>query len=142
MELESSYNLLGIVRDDGIRTYRAIEKASGQELQVHLFAKPESEPDRALFKALRALPVSKRRELLEIGVEGDMPYIVTEKLPDDSTARQWFTKLSGIVAKPAGPASAATAWPMVEVDSCKPQSNRKSASLRAASNTVESFDNR
>ena len=66
MELESSYNLLGVVRDDGIRTYRAIEIASGQELQVHLFAQSDSEPDRALFRALRALPVSKRRELLEI----------------------------------------------------------------------------
>ena len=35
MELESSYHLLGVIRDDGIRTYRAVEIASGQELQVH-----------------------------------------------------------------------------------------------------------
>ncbi len=110
MELESSYNLLSVIRDDGIRTYRAIEIASGQELQVHLFAKPESESDRALFKALRALPVSKRRELLEIGMEGNMPYVVTDKLSDSVTAREWLTKFSGLVSKPSGSVFLAGSW--------------------------------
>ena len=110
MELESSYHLLGVIRDDGIRTYRAVEIASGQELQVHLFAGSDSEPDRALFKALRALPVSKRRELLEMGTEGEVPYIVTDKLPDDSTAREWLTRLAGVSAKPSGPVFLAGSW--------------------------------
>ena len=104
MELESSYQLLGVLRDDGIRTYNAVEIASGQALQVHLFASTNSEVDRALFKALRALPVNRRRELLEIGTEGDKPYIVTESLPDTPTAREWLTKLAGTApAKPGGP---------------------------------------
>ena len=30
MELESSYQQLGVLRDDGIRTYSAVEIASGQ----------------------------------------------------------------------------------------------------------------
>jgi hypothetical protein len=110
MELESSYQLLGVMRDDGIRTYRAVDNASGQELQVHLFTKPDSDSDRALFKAIRALPVSKRRELLEIGMEGDLPYIVTEKLPDNSTAREWLTKFAGIPAKPVDSVFLAGTW--------------------------------
>ncbi len=110
MELESSYNLLNIVRDDGIRTYNAIEIASGQELQIHLFAKSDSLSDRALFKALRALPVSKRRDLLEIGIEGEIPYVVTENLAGDTTAREWLTRLSGIVAKPSDAIFLAGSW--------------------------------
>lgn len=110
MELESSYNLLGVVRDDGIRTYRAIEIGSGEEMQVHLFAKPDSASDRALFRAIRALPVSKRRELLEIGIEGDTPYVVTAKLPDSSTAREWLAKLAGVVEKPSGAVFLEGSW--------------------------------
>ena len=110
MELEASYKLLGVVRDDGIRTYRAIEIASGQAMQVHLFADPGSEPDRALFRALRTLPLSKRRELLEIGMEGDMPYVVTEKLPAGSTAREWLTKLAGVAPKAPGAVFLAGSW--------------------------------
>jgi len=100
MELESSYQLQGILRDDGIRTYRAVETASGQNLQVHLFANPASEADRNLYRALRALPVSKRRELLEIGMEGEAPYLVTEILPDDTTAREWLSKMAGLPVAP------------------------------------------
>jgi hypothetical protein len=110
MELESSYQLLGIVRDDGIRTYHAVEMASGQELQVHLFTKPDAEADRTLFKAIRALPVSKRRELLEIGMEGDLPYIVTEKLPESSTAREWLMKFAGVSPKGADSVFLAGTW--------------------------------
>jgi hypothetical protein len=111
MELESSYQLLGMLLDDGIRTFNAVEIASGQPLQVHLFAKVDSEPDRTLFKTIRALPVSKRRELLEIGMEGDKPYIVTEKLPDGITPRDWLTKLAGMApSRPVGPVMLAGTW--------------------------------
>ena len=111
MELESIYQLLSVLRDDGIRTYDAVEIASGQALQLHLFVKPDSETDRALYKALRALPVSKRRELLDMGIEGDKPYIVTEQLPGSMTAREWLTKLAGVQPpKPAGPVMIAGSW--------------------------------
>src|ERR1051325_10481482 len=111
MELESSYQLLSVLRDDGICTYSAIEIASGQLMQVHLFPRSGSETDRALYKALRALPVSRRRELLEMGMEGDKPYIVTDKLPENTTAREWLTKLAGAIpARPSGPVMLAGSW--------------------------------
>ena len=113
MELEASYQLLGVLRDDGIRTYDAVEIASGQAMQVHLFARPDAESDRALYKALRALPASKRRELLDMGMESDMPYIVTDKLPDGSTPREWLAQLAGLPAAPAkspGPITLAGSW--------------------------------
>jgi len=111
MELESSYQLLGVLRDDGIRTYGAVEIASGQPLQVHLFAKSDSEADRLLFKSLRALPVSKRRELLDMGMEGDSPYVVTEKLSDNVTAREWFSRLAGLApAKASNSVTLAGSW--------------------------------
>ncbi len=110
MGLESSYRLLDVLRDDGIRTYRAIEIASGLGVQVHLFTQPNSESDSALFKALRALPASKRRVLLEIGIEGDAPYVITEALPDNVTAREWLKKLAGVESKPADPVVLAGTW--------------------------------
>jgi hypothetical protein len=101
LNLESSYQLLGIVRDDGIRTYRALELASGQGLQVHLFVRPE---DQELFKGLRALPVAQRRDLLEFGQEGESPYVVTEKLPEGMTPRNWFLAKAGKAAAKTGDA--------------------------------------
>ena len=108
MELESSYQLLGVLRDDGIRTYNAVEISTGQALQVHLFGKSDSLD---LFKALRALPLSKRRELLEVGMQGDQPYVVTEKLPDNTTARDWLVRLAGLPpVRVHGPVVLAGSW--------------------------------
>ena len=107
LKLESSYQLLGVVRDDGIRTYRALEIASGQGLQVHLFVRPE---DQELFRSLRALPATQRRDLLEFGQEDDAPYVVTEKLPDGIAARSWFQAKSAKSAAGVNPVLLAGVW--------------------------------
>src|SRR5450432_1792642 len=63
MNLEKNYELMDAVRDDGIRTMKAREIASGRALEVHLFMKKE---DHALFGRLQGLPLSARRQLLEL----------------------------------------------------------------------------
>ena len=90
MNLEKTYQLNEVLRDDGVRTVRARELASGRSLQVHFFATPE---EREFFDRIRGLPLAARRDLLEIGYEGPIPYIVTDPLPESTSARAWFTGL-------------------------------------------------
>lgn len=90
MNLEKNYQLTEVLRDDGVRTVRAREIVGGRLLQVHFFNVPG---EQALFDQLRGLPLSARRDLLETGYEGQTPYIVTDPLPENTTARAWFTAL-------------------------------------------------
>jgi hypothetical protein len=90
MNLEKNYQLLDVVRDDGIRTMRAREMASGRALEIHLFMRQE---DHALFERLQGLPLSGRRQLLECGSELTIPYIVTDPVAGETNARAWFTTL-------------------------------------------------
>ena len=90
MNLEKNYQLNEVLRDDGVRTVRAREIASGRSLQVHFFNTPE---ERESFERIRGLPLAARRDQLEIGYEGQIPYIVTDPLPESTSARAWFTGL-------------------------------------------------
>ncbi|MCU1258384.1 MAG: hypothetical protein JWO80_1269 [Bryobacterales bacterium] len=100
MNLEKNYQLLDVLRDDGIRTLKAKEIASGRSLEVHLFMKLE---DHALFDGLHGLPLSARSALLEFGSELKIPYIVTDPVPAETTARAWFTTLMKPVQAPPEP---------------------------------------
>lgn len=100
MNLEKNYQLLDVIRDDGIRTLNAKEIASGRSLEVHLFMRLE---DHALFESLHSLPLTARSALLEFGSELKIPYIVTDPLPAETTARAWFTTLMKPVETPPEP---------------------------------------
>jgi hypothetical protein len=99
MELENTYQVVGLIRNDGIRTYRVVEKLSGQPLELHLFAGKDLVEDRHLFEALRALPLSRRRQLIELGEEAGVPYVVTDSLPDVSDIRTYLGGIAGIRAE-------------------------------------------
>ncbi len=104
MNIEKQFQVLGLLRDDGIRTFRAKEIASGRDLQVHIFHS-DAPGNRALFEQLRALPLSTRHELLELGFEDKAPYIVTDPLPRETDARAWFGRLLRPVETAADDAS-------------------------------------
>ncbi len=105
MNIEKQFQLLGLLRDDGIRTFRAKEIASGRDLQIHIFHSEASE-NRLLFERLRALPLNARHELLELGYEDKTPYVVTDPLPRETGARAWFGRLlRPVVESAAGDAS-------------------------------------
>ena len=99
MDLENTYQLVGLIRNDGIRTYRVVEKLSGQPLELHLFAGKDFAEDRRLFEALRALPLSRRRQLIELGEEAGVPYVVTDSLPDVSDIRTYLGGIAGVRAE-------------------------------------------
>jgi len=99
MELENTYQFVGLIRNDGIRTYRVVEKLSGQPLELHLFAIKDLAEDRHLFEALRALPLSRRRQLIELGEEAGVPYVVTDSLPDVTDIRTYLGGIVGIRAE-------------------------------------------
>lgn len=99
MNLLSTYHFQELVCDDGIQTFRAREATGGQAIEIHLF-KEDSAAVRGLFERVRGLPLSVRRELLEVGIDGTLPYIITEPLPAGTSARDYFGALSGGTAAP------------------------------------------
>jgi hypothetical protein len=99
MSLETNYELLEMMHDDGVQSFRAREMATGRPLEVHLFI-PFGRPDnKVLFEKLRSLPVDLRRSFLDLGLDGSTPYIVTDPLPEKGF-RGWAANLIAGTAKP------------------------------------------
>ena len=93
MSLESDYELLERLRDDGVQSFRANEKSTGRNLEIHLFL-PFGQPDnKNLFEKLKGLPLESRRKFLDIGMDGSTPYIVTDPLPAVSGFKEWAKTL-------------------------------------------------
>jgi hypothetical protein len=101
MSLESSYEVLEMLRDDGIQTFRAREKATGRGLELHLFPPFGRPENKVLFEKLKALPLETRRKFLDLGVDGSTPYVVTDPLPGARGLRSWADEW--INGSPEGP---------------------------------------
>ncbi len=93
MSLETSYEVLEMVRDDGVQTFRAKEKATGRGLELHLFPPFGRPENKVLFERLKNLPLESRRTFLDIGVDGSTPYVVTDPLPVVHTFKTWAEEL-------------------------------------------------
>jgi hypothetical protein len=94
MSLETSYEVLEMLRDDGVQTFRAKEKATGRGLELHLFPPFGRPENKTLFEKLKTLPLETRRKFLDIGVDGSTPYVVTDPLPG-SGFKVWAEQLIG-----------------------------------------------
>jgi hypothetical protein len=93
MSLETSYEVLDLLRDDGVQTFRAKEKATGRGLELHLFLPFGRPENKALFDRLKALPLETRRKFLDVGVDGSTPYVVTDPLPGNRGFKGWADEL-------------------------------------------------
>jgi hypothetical protein len=102
MSLDTSYEVLEMLRDDGVQTFRAKEKATGRGLEIHLlppFGRPEN---KTLFEKLKTLPLEARRRFLDIGFDGSTPYLVTDPLPGNRGFKGWAEELiAGTQAPPS-----------------------------------------
>jgi len=93
MSLEISYEVLEMLRDDGVQTFRAKEKTTGRGLELHLFLPFGRPENKTLFEKLKALPLEQRRNFLDIGVDGSTPYVVTDPLPGSRGFKGWAEEL-------------------------------------------------
>lgn len=93
MSLETSYEVQEMLRDDGVQTFRAKEKATGRELELHLFPPFGRPENKTLFERLKNLPLETRRRFLDIGVDGSTPFLVTDPLPAGRTFKVWAEEL-------------------------------------------------
>ncbi len=104
MSLETSYEVLDLLRDDGVQTFRAKEKTTGRGLELHLFLPFGRPENKLLFEKLKALPLDKRRNFLDMGIDGSTPYLVTDPLPGNRGFKGWADELI------SGPQSAAAGF--------------------------------
>ena len=98
MSLETSYEVLEMLRDDGVQTFRAKEKSTGRGLELHLFLPFGRPENKLLFDRLKSLPLDSRRKLLDVGLDGSTPYVVTDPLPGSRGFKSWAEEL---IAGPA-----------------------------------------
>jgi hypothetical protein len=102
MSLETSYEVLEMLRDDGVQTFRAKEKATGRGLELHLFLPFGRPENKALFDKLKALPLETRRKFLDVGIDGSTPYVVTDPLPGNRGFKGWAEELLAGSQAPSG----------------------------------------
>jgi hypothetical protein len=93
MSLETSYEVLDMLRDDGVQTFRAKEKSTGRGLELHLFLPFGRPENKTLFDRLKALPLESRRKFLDVGLDGSTPYVVTDPLPAGRGFKGWAEEL-------------------------------------------------
>jgi hypothetical protein len=113
------FELLGLHRDDGIKTFQAREVLTGRLVQVHLFVHPDAPESVALLKKLDLLPEEERLRIVDRGENQGTLYVVTDRLMDQPGFREWLvakTKKPAPEAPPQlekKPLEAAGAWKIV-----------------------------
>ena len=93
-----------MLRDDGVQTFHAKEKATGRHLELHLFLPFGRPENKVLFEKLKSLPLETRRKFLDTGVDGSTPYLVTDPLPGGRGFKGWSEELiAGMQPAPSVP---------------------------------------
>src|SRR5579871_2637675 len=87
------FQLLDLLRDDGIRTFRAREIATGRFVEAHLIL-PESPETLKILLKLDFVSEDEKWRILERGDHEGTTCIVTEPLPDYPSFRDWLADKS------------------------------------------------
>jgi len=90
MSFDDKYEILAELRNDGIRTVVAREKASGQAVEAHLFLSGRTPENNVLLDKIHQLPSEHRQFVLEVGDHDGTPYVVSHLLPDRRGFREWL----------------------------------------------------
>jgi hypothetical protein len=107
MSFDERFELGELVRFDGVRTFAARDRASGQELLAH-FLENSSEAA-ALLASLDRLPERERQRIVDRGEREGVAYVVTGSLAGHAGLREW---LAANAHEPR-PLHAAGAWKVV-----------------------------
>ncbi len=123
MGFYDQFELLELVRDDGIKTFSARELATGRAVEVHVFVNPQAPLSMAVWSKLKHLEPPERDNILARGDYEGTPYVVTGPLEGYPGLREWVKAAMHRVAPehatelstahdPPDPAPAAAASPM------------------------------
>jgi hypothetical protein len=93
MGLEAKYEVLKMLRDEGVQSFRAKEIATGRSLELHLFPPLGKPENKVLFEKLTGLPLEAQRHFLDRGTDGSTPYLVTDPLPEGRGFKAWAEAL-------------------------------------------------
>lgn len=107
MSFDERFELGELVRYDGIRSFAARDRASGQELLAHFLENPSEAG--ALLKSLDLLPERERQRIVDRGEREGVAYVVTGSLAGHAGLREW---LAANAHEPR-PLNAAGAWKVV-----------------------------
>ncbi|MCS7026866.1 MAG: hypothetical protein NZV14_18875 [Bryobacteraceae bacterium] len=102
MSLYEKYELLEPVHDDGIKTFRGRENATGRFVEIHLFVglPGKTEPPLELFAEVKRLSPRDCTRLLEYGEHLGTPFVVTLPLEGFQNFREWLATQKPAPAPP------------------------------------------
>jgi hypothetical protein len=83
------FELLELVRDDGIKTFSARELATGRLVEVHVFVNRQAPLSMAVWSKLKRLEPPERDNILDRGDYEGTPYVVTGSLEGYPGLREW-----------------------------------------------------
>ncbi|MCZ2075151.1 MAG: hypothetical protein LC130_09155, partial [Bryobacterales bacterium] len=101
MSFYKKYELLELVRDDGIKTFAAREIRTGMPVQVHLFTGVSPAESDLLWSQLDAIPLERRRGLFAQAAYEGTRYVVTESLISPENLRTWVSARTTLAQAPS-----------------------------------------
>ena len=82
MNLYQRFELLRLVRDDGVKSFEGVEKSTGRPVLAHLFVNPQAVSSRVMLEQLGHLPQADLRRVVDRGTHEGTPYVITDRLAD------------------------------------------------------------
>jgi hypothetical protein len=110
VSLYDRFELLGLDRDDGVKTFEAREIATGRPVKVHLFVQAGAPLQAALLKAVEHLPDEERQRIIDRGKHEGTPYLVTDRLADYPGLSEWVQAASRQAKPKKAALETAGAW--------------------------------
>src|ERR1035441_5626831 len=100
MDFYQKYELLDLLKDEGVKVFNARETATGRRITVFLFVGEQARLHADLLVQLRASQRPGRADLLEVGDNQGTPFVATEPLGGLADLKQ---KAAALPAPPAAP---------------------------------------
>ena len=105
MEFHQKYELLDLLKDEGVKVFNAREISTGRRIAVFLFVGEQARLHAELLEQLRASLRPDRTDLLEVGDNQGIPFVVTEPLGGMAELKR------KVAVSPAPPAAAQAGRP-------------------------------
>jgi hypothetical protein len=105
--IAGKYELLEVLCDAGICSYRARQVTLGHVLMVHFIHASQRGDDFALLDKLAQLPESARRLFFDAGEHNSVAYVVSWPLPEFDSLPDWLDRTIEKNRRQSRPASAA-----------------------------------
>ncbi|MBI3278975.1 MAG: hypothetical protein HYZ57_03935, partial [Acidobacteria bacterium] len=100
MSFYQKYELLELVRDDGIKTFAARQLATNDVVAVHIFTGGHTPLNDALLDKLGRLRPEYREQIIDQGEHEDTPYLVTSRWKPQQTFADWVSEGSAPLQPP------------------------------------------